>query len=151
MNNLTGSFLLVLFLVILGFAVYFSPELISDSNTSLKAFVESELLSILGVIVAITAASASNITLELRRMEAQFKDANAFSATRNQVKYGAYALIILFVSATVIVVSKSLFSSSETTTAIVNGLAVFIFFWNILVLISLLHLSFKVRPIEIED
>lgn len=151
MSNPIGYLLLFFLLLLEAYILVEYPSLITDKNRALKAFIENQLLSILGVVMAITAASASNITLNLRKMEALYNDECAFKNTREQVKIGAYALIILFVIATVVILSKSLVEHNILWTGIANSLALFIFFWNVLVLISLLELSFNIRPINFDD
>ena len=52
--------------IILSLAV---PWVLADTNPFLKGFVNHKLLSVLGVIVTITFASAANLHIELNKIE----------------------------------------------------------------------------------
>ncbi|TIP80614.1 MAG: hypothetical protein E5X63_30800, partial [Mesorhizobium sp.] len=151
MNNPLGYF--VLFVAALAGVIVSlcDPILVSDRNQFLKGFVDADLLNILGVIFAITAASASNIHLELRRLEAMYQTPDAFLRTRREVKRGAFALVYLFVAAAGLMLLKPIFADGLCSQALFNSGAMFILLWNVLVLVALLELSFKVGPIIIDD
>lgn len=151
MNNPIGAILLIGMALLVVILASCSPGLISDQNSFLKGFVGQDLLNILGVIVAITAASSSSVHLELRRLEAEYKFKDGFENTRREVKRGAFALIWLFGAAALLVIAKPILAQSPTTETLCNGAAVFILFWNILVLYSLLRLAFKVGPIFFDE
>jgi hypothetical protein len=151
MNNAVGSLIL---LVAGGAVIVISvchPAALSDVNSFLKQFVNHEFLNIIGIIVAITTASAANVHLELRRLEAMYKFKDGFERTRNEVKRGAFALIVLFGSGVVLVVIKPLLPQNEHMMALINGAALLIILWNILVLWALVGLAFKVGPIDLDE
>ncbi|MER8981087.1 hypothetical protein [Mesorhizobium sp. M0870] len=149
MSNTLGYFLLGIAALAGVIISLCDPILISDRNTFLKGFVDADLLNILGVIFAITAASASNIHLELRRLEAMYQP-DAFLRTRREVKRGAFALVYLFVAAAALMLLKPIFADGLCSQALFNSAAILILLWNVLVLVGLLELSFKVGPIIID-
>jgi len=152
MSNVVGAILLVGFALGVILVALCEPALLSDNNSFLKNFVNHEFLNILGVIVAITAASASSVHLELRRLEADYNFKNGFENTRKEVKRGAFSLLVLFGLGVILVVIKPLISLEQPKVeALLNGFSLFILFWNILVLWSLLELSFKVGPVSLDD
>lgn len=151
MNNIIGAALLIGMAVIVVSISVCAPSILSDNNTFMSNFVNHELLNILGVIVAITAASASNVHLELRRLEAEYKFKDGFEQTRREVKRGAFALVTLFGAAFLLVAAKPVVAINQNIQALINGASAFILFWNILVLWALLGLAFKVGPIFFDE
>jgi len=131
--------------VILSFA---TPWVLGDNNTFLKNFVNQELLNVLGVFVAITLASTANLHLEFNNIEYAVHK-TFLTGTRAAVKKSAFSMIVLFALAVVVVVVKPLFNtSSEITMSFMNGLALLIILFNILVLTDLTKLVFKIEPLH---
>lgn len=151
MNNVIGATLLIAIALLLSLIAVCQPQLTSDNNSFLREFVGQELLSVLGFIVAITAASASSVHLELRRLEFDYKYPNGFASTRSEVKRGAFGLLFLFLGAFTLVIIKPIVANNEHVQALINGAAIVIVVWNILVLIALLQLAFKVGPISLDE
>jgi hypothetical protein len=151
MNNLIGYLILTVLALSLAAVAFYEPQIISNHNSFLCGFVDQDLLGVLGFIVAITAASASSVHLELRRLEAEYKFRNGFENTRKEVKRGAFALLLLFLVAFALVILKPIISTNERIEALVNGAAIVIVVWNVLVLIALLQLAFKVGPIDLGE
>lgn len=130
------------------FAISFSaPGILSDKNQFLKGFVTQEILAILAVIVSITLASTSSLHLELNKIEERH-GIRGFVKTRGGVKQAAYFLIALLVAAVVLVVTKAAMADflPETGEALLNGIALFILFWNVLILISITQAIFSIKP-----
>lgn len=151
LNNLTGTIILVALVLVVIIVSATHPSLLSDENAFLHDFISSQILGILGVIVAITAASASSVHLELRRMEHDYRARDAFASTRNEVKRGAFALLYLFGLAFVLVVAKPIIGHNSHTIALLNGLGCVIVVWNIMVLVALLQTAFTVGPIHFDE
>src|SRR5690606_5909899 len=85
-----------------------APSVLSDEkNSFLKDFVNHEFLNVLGVILAITLASAGQIHLALNRIEERQQKIFLIK-TRAGVRSAAYWLIGLFLLAVVLVVVKPL-------------------------------------------
>jgi len=122
-----------------------APWVLSDHNIFLKEFVNHEFLNLLGIIVAITLASAANLHLEFNKIEDTVGRA-FLSRTRNSVKRSVSWLIGGFSFGFLLVVAKPLLPPVETSTALINGIAVLIVIFNILILIDLTQLVFKIRP-----
>ncbi len=148
MNNAVGIILLSLFGSVLLIISVCQPDYLSDNNKFLQEFMNQNLLSILGVIVAITIASASQVHLELGRMEEKHKAKNAFLSTKIEVRRGSFCLIYLFLFALLIVVMKPVLAHSNVAEAIFNSLGLFTLFWNMLILTALIQLVFKIGPVD---
>jgi hypothetical protein len=128
------------------------PWVLSDQNTFLKNFVSHEVLNVLGVIMTITLASAANLHLELNRIENAVRRP-ILNKTREAVKQSAFSMIICFAFAVVAVVVKPHLPKTEIAISLVNGSALLIVLFNILVLTDLTKLAFSIRPIykELSD
>lgn len=126
-----------------------APWVLDDNNGFLKNFVDQQFLGFLGVVVTIILASTASLHLELNKIEEQAKR-RIFNGTRNAIRKSAFWLIgMLFVSL-VLVVSKPLICSSNTARSFVNGAALLIVLFNILVLIDITQTIFKLEP-QIDD
>lgn len=123
-----------------------APWVLSDGNQFLKNFVGTELLNVLGVILAITLASAANLHLTFNQIEERYKHLGGLAKTRANVHRGAYCLIILFVLAVGLVVVKPLITHDDWAQALTNGAALIIILWNVLILISLTRMAFAIQP-----
>jgi hypothetical protein len=131
-------------------AVISEPSFLSDNNKFLKDFVNHELLSILGVVLAITLASAANLHLEFNKIEEKFK-ATGLSKSRGNIKNGAYALIIMFFASVCIVVLKPIIADGERSQAVFNGFALLIVEWYILIMTDMLETTFAIPAHIAED
>lgn len=123
-----------------------APDVISDKNAFLSGFVNHELLNILGVIVAITLASAAQLHLTLNSIEERIGQDNSFVSTRAGIRSSVYGLICLFLIALLIVMFKPMLASENWSQTLFNGASIIIVVWNVLVLISLTEAVFGVPP-----
>lgn len=126
-----------------------SPAYLSDANLFLKGFVTHELLGVLGVILAITLASAAQIHLTLNRIEEDYGQ-RKFVKTRANIKQASHWLIGLFAVAVILLVVKSNVPVGEVASAICNSLALLIIVGQILILIDITELIFAI-PATIKD
>lgn len=123
-----------------------APWALSDEkNIFLKNFVNHEMLGFLGVVVTITLASASSLHLELNKLE-ETVGSRVFRKTRARIHTSAYALIWALVLAIALVTAKPLFGDTNTATCVVNGAAVLIILFNVLVLADITKLTFSLEP-----
>lgn len=122
-----------------------APRWLDDSNRFLKAFVGHELLSILGIILAITLASASQIHLKFNDIEEK-AGKNFLEESRNELATSAYALIASFFVAIILVSVKSLFVDHGFGIAFVNGLALWLLLFNLLILLDITVGIFSIGP-----
>ena len=76
-----------------------------DTNPFLKGFVNHKLLSLLGVIVTITLASAANLHIELNKV-AEAAGKSGFVNTRVSIKRSARWLIASLIVAVLVVLIK---------------------------------------------
>lgn len=122
-----------------------APAILSDKNMFLKDFVGAQMLSFLGVVVTITLASAANLHFELNKLEAE-KGVRGFVKSRQSIRQSANWLIGLLVLAVVLLVVKPSFGATDMAQSIANGLALVIVLFNVLVLIDLTQMAFRIDP-----
>jgi hypothetical protein len=121
-----------------------APNVLSDSNAFLKSFADEGLLDVLGVILAITVASAGQLHLTLNQAEER-RGKIIFNRTRSGVKSATYMLIALFIGAIVLVVAKPALSAAPWAQSLFNGMALFIVVWNALLLLALTQGIFGIK------
>jgi hypothetical protein len=123
-----------------------APFIMSDQNSFFKEFVNHELLNILGVILAITIASAGQLHLELNSIEEKYSTNNRFIKTRAGIKSAVFWLVGLFFIGTILVSIKPLLCADTWAQALFNGAALLILIWNVLVLVSIIQTVFSIKP-----
>ncbi|WP_323796240.1 hypothetical protein [Nisaea sp.] len=123
-----------------------SPSILSDNNQFLKEFVGQAFLGILGVILAITLASAGQLHLTLNQIEEKYEEKNSFEKTRSGIRQASYWLISLFLFSVGLVVLKSLLAVDEWIQTIFNGFSLIVLIWNVLILITITKAIFHIRP-----
>ena len=136
-------------LMVVGFfllaATVFRPHLISDENRFLADFVNQNVLAILGVILAITLASAAQIHLALNETESRMKRP-FLHKTRIGVHSSSYCLIWLFLASILLVLVKPYFIAWVEWQSFFNGAVLFSLFWMVLIMASLMRLVFAIKP-----
>ena len=124
------------------------PWVLADTNPFLKGFVNHKLLSVLGVIVTITLASAANLHIELNKIE-EAAGKSAFVNTRVSIKRSARWLIASLIVAVLVVLIKPLVAPNpvvhQTAASLLNGAALLIILADILVLIDLTQAVARAR------
>jgi hypothetical protein len=121
-----------------------APNILSDNNTFLKSFSDEGLLNVLGVILAITVASAGQLHLTLNQAEERHGKI-IFNRARSGVKAATYMLIALFLLAVLLVATKPMLSAAPWAQSLFNGTALFIVIWNVLLLLSLTQGIFGIK------
>jgi len=101
-------------------------------------------LDVLGVILAITLASAGNLHLALNQIEERH-GRRGFSAMRRGIRMAAGYLIGLFVAAVMLTVAKAALGTAAWSQTLFNGTALIILLWNVLLLISLTEGVFAIK------
>jgi uncharacterized membrane protein YhaH (DUF805 family) len=131
--------------IVLSLAV---PWVLADTNPFLEGFVNHKLLSVLGVIVTITLASAANLHIELNKIE-EAAGKSAFVNTRGSIKRSARWLIASLIVAVLVVLIKPLVAANpvvhQTAASLLNGAALLIILADILVLIDLTQAVARAR------
>lgn len=122
-----------------------TPAFLSDKNRFLLDFVGPDLLAFLGVVVTITLASAANIHFELNKLEEQAGRAG-FPKSRQALRRSAAALLGLLFFTVVLLVAKANLPGGEATQSLVNGAAIVVVICNILVLVDLTQMAFRLKP-----
>jgi len=136
-------------LTLTGAVIISAPDWISDSNSFLKSFVGEQLLSALGVILAINLASLAQLHLSLNKIEER-RGEKFLAGARAEIRSSARWMIGLFVAAVVIVVLKPLIGTHPRALAAANGSALFILGFYILVMADIVDAIFDLEP-DIED
>ena len=121
------------------------PWVLGDSNVFLKDFVNHEYLNLLGVVLAITIASAGNLHLEFNKIE-DAKKIKFLVKTRMYLKRTINILIAIFVISIPLVVAKPLLPKSDISSSLVNSAALFFVLLNALALFDISQLIFKIPP-----
>ncbi|TKT80018.1 hypothetical protein [Aquamicrobium sp. LC103] len=123
-----------------------APELLSNKNVFLFGFVGDGLLSVLGVIVTITLASAGQLHLSLNQIEEKHQNKNSFVDTRTGIRRAAFALIWLFVFSVALVIFKPILATNDWSQTLFNGTAILVVVWNVLILTALTEAVFALKP-----
>ena len=123
-----------------------APDLLSNKNTFLFGFVGDGLLSVLGVIVTITLASAGQLHLSLNQIEEKHQNKNSFVDTRVGIRRAAFALIWLFVFSVALVIFKPILATNDWSQTLFNGTAILVVVWNVLILTALTEAVFALKP-----
>jgi hypothetical protein len=126
------------------------PWVLSDSNKFLAGFLDHEFLGFMGVVVTITLASSANLFIELNKLEEKLELA-AFPQSKRDVKTAAFSLIGALVCSVFIAIVKPLVISGERSQAIVNGIAVTLIIFSVLILIDLTQAAFNLDPAVLKD
>jgi hypothetical protein len=147
MTKIISYVVLALSITIVIICAIVVPDLLSDSNTFFHAFVNHELLAVLGVILAITLASTAQIHLEFNKIEERYKRENALLRARREVRSSAFFLIFLFLMAVFIVVTKPMLAHTPWSQTLFNGASIIIIVWDVLILIDLTMTIFGITPL----
>lgn len=150
MNKTIAYCLLIALAVIIGVLTISTPTVLSDDNPFLAQFVSHELLNFLGVVVTITLASAAQLHLSFNRIEERFKVKNKLEKSRKAVRDGSYWLLRLLLLAVAVVLIKPMMAQSDRMESAFNGAAIWIVFFNILILVELTQLVFAIQP-DVDD
>lgn len=149
---MTKSIAISLMVVVAGFlisVVLENPGWLSDANSFLKDFVGSNLLNVLGVILAITLASAAQLHLEFNKAEERH-GRRGLNRSREGVRGATYSLIVLFTISVVVLVYKPVLGTTERWQAAINSIELYILFMNVMLLVDLTQTAFTIQP-AIED
>jgi hypothetical protein len=122
-----------------------APWILSDENSFFKNFVNHEFLAFMGVVVTITLSSAANLFIELNKMEEKL-DSVIFRKSKIHVKDSAFALIGALVASIILVIVKPLLLCGHRSEAVLNGFAVTILIFSVLILVDLTQAAFSLDP-----
>jgi hypothetical protein len=122
-----------------------APWVLSDNNAFLRSFVNHEFLSFMGVIVTITLASAANLFIEMNKLEEKVDEA-VFRAAKNDVKHSAYTLVGALIASILLVIIKPLVNCGPIAESLLNGVAITIIIFSVMILIDLTQTAFSLDP-----
>jgi Na+/proline symporter len=123
-----------------------NPAVLGRENAFLDEYAGVDMLNVLGVILAITLASAGQLHLTLNQIEERHKTKSSFVSTRASIMGSAYMMIWLFCGGMLLLAIKSAFPDVAWARSFFNGAAVVVTIWNVLVLVSLTGLIFRIKP-----
>jgi hypothetical protein len=127
-----------------------APWTLSDSNAFLSSFVGADFLSLMGIIVTISVASATNLQIEMNKMEERAGFV-AFQQSRHAIRESTYALLWSLLFAVVVVVVKPLATSGAIVAALFNSAALLIALFSGLLLADLVASAFGLSAIIREE
>lgn len=133
MNPILSKFILVIAIGVSICLIAYRPEWLGDQNQFLKNFVNHEYLNILGVILAITLASLSQLHLSLGRLKSKI-GVDGLSEIRAEIRSSAVWLILGFIFGLIAVVLKPLIVFGHAGEASVNAFCMVILLFYILIL-----------------
>ena len=120
-----------------------APEWIDDTNRLFRNFVTHELLNVLGIIVAITLASASTLYWQLNDLEDAVQE-RFMQKTRLKLIRSVYLPICTLIVAILLTIIKPISGVSSEAQASFNAVAVILLVVNFLTLVYVSRLAFKV-------
>lgn len=135
---------------LLGTCVIAEPGWLCDKSPFLKDFLNKEILSILGVILTITLASAAQLHLEFNKIEETHKK-KFLKKSRSGVHGAAFALIWIFVIAAILVVMKPIVAETDRHQAVFNSIGLFLLWFNVIILVELTQAAFSIQPYFTDD
>lgn len=116
-------------------------------NAFLNGFVTHEILALLAVVLTITLASVANIHLTITRIiKSKFADEDkgrlAAAPARSEINSNAWALFWAFLTCVVVLVLKGAYPTEPYLVSLMNGSALLILFFNLLVLYDIYQTVF---------
>lgn len=142
MNSVIAAIVLVATISVCIVLTAATPNLLSDSNSFLRAFVTHELVAFMGIIVTISLSSASAIYLELGRI-GRDKQIDV-SRPKKGVRATAVSLVIALVVSIVIAIVKSFSVGQLYLEASINSSAIVLVVFSTLLLTDLVQAGFSV-------
>ena len=130
------------FALVLVLLALVNPDILSDKNAFLKDFLDNDLLSTLGFIVALSEASAVNIYMKVSEIE-RYRGIRA-PRSKRAIIFSAYSLIFAFGAAVFLVVAKAAGPNVSGWHIICNVGALLIVYFNLSVIYDLMRASFRV-------
>lgn len=147
MNPVISKIILVVSVGVSVCLVAYRPDWIGDQNQFLRDFVNHEYLNILGVILAITLASLSQLHLALGRLQGKL-GADGLADIRAEIKSSAVWLILGFILGLLAIILKPLIIFGEAGAASINAFCMIILLFYILILADI---TLSVFDIDFDD
>ncbi|MDP3555607.1 hypothetical protein [Methylocystis sp.] len=145
MSKSVSLTLLIAVATIFSVIVIAEPEWFCDRNLFLKDFMSKDILSVLGIILTITLASAAQLHIEFNKIEEHYGK-KFLIKSRQKVHQAAYVLICTFVISVCLLLMKPISAESYRYQAIFNAAGIFLLWINVLVLIELTQAAFSIPP-----
>jgi hypothetical protein len=112
------------------------PVALSDDNSFLKEFLDSDLLSTIGFMASISLAGATSIHFALNDLE--LREGRQLVSTKRSVRRSATTLIVLFIVSLILVTIKPLFEVGSPFLSFINISAIVVLCVNALIMHDLL-------------
>jgi hypothetical protein len=147
MGKSTSVMMLIAVATLLSVIVIVEPEWLCDKKPFIKEFMSKDILSVLGIILTITLASAAQLHLEFNKIE-EAANKRFLINSRRKVHQAAYALIYAFVFACILLIIKPIIADplSDRSQSAVNAIGIYVLFINVLILIELTQAAFSIMP-----
>lgn len=136
LRKLSQWALLLILSVILLIIDHFWPDALSDKNSFLKDFLDSDLLSTVGLMTSISLAGAVPIHFALNDYET--KAGRKLPDTKKAIRLSSVTLILLFLGALVVVIGKPLVAESSAWLTYFNMASIVILAANASIMYDLL-------------
>lgn len=117
-----------------------APSVLSDKNEFLRGFVNHEFLNFMGVVVAISIATTSNIYIELNKF--QERTGHPFSKSKRNIRMSAYSLLWALLVGVIVVVVRPLTGDGDQVRAFWNGAALMVMLFAGLILTDIIQAAF---------
>ncbi|AYE86836.1 hypothetical protein [Sulfitobacter sp. D7] len=125
MKNEGYIFVLCLTGVLILACVMGRPSFLSDDNKFLREFVDSDLLSFLGVVLTLSIGLLAQLFLSVEKLTDRL-GRDAISSIRSELRSTARTLLIIFAITMALVFIKPILPQVDVHLAILNGLVVFL-------------------------
>ena len=133
MNPIVSRVVLIAAIGVFICLVAYRPDWIGDQNEFLNNFVNHEYLNILGVILAITLASLSQLHLTLGKLHKKLGK-EGLADIRSEIKSSAIWLILGFIFGLIAVIMKPLIIYGVAGEALINAFYLLTLLFYILIL-----------------
>lgn len=121
------------------------PQYLSDSNKFLSKFIGEQIISVLGVILAINFASLAQLHLSLNKLEEE-NSRETFQKARSEIKSASRYMISLFAVSGIVLVIKGAACAGEKCQAVFNALELFILCMFVAIMIDIVESVFDLPP-----
>lgn len=116
-------------------------------NSFLIGFINHEILSTQGVILAITLASIANLHIAFNKIEEDFGEGKLAGA-RAEIRQNAYGLVFAFVASVIVVFVWPYFVSQPIMHSMLYGIALWLLLLSVIILVDIMDTVFSLPPLR---
>lgn len=118
------------------------PSAFSDENAFFREFLDSDLLSTVGLMASISLATATSIHFALNDLE--LREQRQLTSTKRAIRRSAVSLIAIFVFSLLLVTLKPNFGNSSEMITYINIAAVIVLLASALIMYDLLMTALSI-------